>query len=43
MSKEQARIELIKLKELYDMDIITKSEFDKRAKPLKEIVLKTGN
>ena len=43
MSKEQARIELIKLKEPYDMDIITKSEFDKRAKPLKEIVLKTGN
>ena len=43
MSKEQARIELINLKELYDMDIITKSEFNKRAKPLKEIVLKTGN
>ena len=43
MSKEQARVELINLKELYDMDIITKSEYDKRAGPLKEIVLKTGN
>ena len=43
MSKEQARVELINLKELYDMNIITKSEFDKRAKPLKKIVLKTGN
>jgi len=43
MSKEQARLELINLKELYDMGIITKSEFDKKAKPLKAIVLKTGN
>ena len=43
MSKEQARIELIKLKELLDLDIITKSEFENRAMPLKKIVLKSGN
>jgi hypothetical protein len=39
MSKEQARKELIKLKELLDVGIITKNEFETSAKPLKKIVL----
>ena len=39
MSKEQARKELIKLKELLDEGIITKNEFETSAKPLKKIVL----
>jgi hypothetical protein len=39
MSKKQAREELIKLKELLDLGIITKKEFDSSAEPLKKIVL----
>ena len=39
MSKEQARKELIKLKELLDIGIITKNEFETSAEPLKKIVL----
>ena len=43
MSKVQAREELIKLKELLDLGIISRNEFETSAKPLKKIVLKSGN
>lgn len=39
MSKVQAREELIKLKELLDLGIISRNEFETSAKPLKKIVL----
>ena len=37
--KNQAKKELINLKELLDMDIITKEEYDKKANQLKKIFL----
>jgi fibronectin type 3 domain-containing protein len=38
-SKDKAIEELKKLKELLDLELITKEEFDKRAKELKKIIL----
>ncbi|MDC3109651.1 hypothetical protein OA490_01615 [Flavobacteriales bacterium] len=37
--KEKAANELKKLKELLDLDLITKEEFDKKSKELKKIIL----
>jgi len=37
--KKKSREELLNLKKLYDAEIITKEEFDKKAKELKKYVL----
>ena len=40
ITKREARKELIELKKLMDLDVLTKEEFDSKAKSLKAIILK---
>ena len=39
MTKEDAKKQLLELKDLLDLGIITQEEFDKKAVPLKKVLL----